>query len=263
MQYSPSNTIYSDRSDNYFSIAAPTPASITVTSPNGAVSWQRGTSQIIAWASSSPTSVDITLSSTSNVFNGSSSLLIIGGQTGSTFSWSAGNWKDGITPIAPDGNYTLWVCPTGKERVGSVCGSFNVSIYTSQPSITVTSPNGGEQWQIGKTYQIQWKSQGVDKVDIRVRNVSDSPVGVLVASGVAGNLGTYSWTISSANFSPRNDYEVGISGVVDGKVIGNQSDNYFSIVAPAVGLEDMSSQLASISSAIANLMEAIKQGLTQ
>lgn len=99
------------------------------------------------------------------------------------------------------------------------------------PSITVISPNGGERWEMGKTYQIQWESQGIDKVDIRVRNVSDSPVGVLIANGVAGGLGVYSWTISAASFSPRDDYEVGISGVVEGKVIGDQSDNNFSIVA--------------------------------
>jgi hypothetical protein len=77
----------------------------------------------------------------------------------------------------------------------------------------------------------------VDKVDIRVRNVSDSPVGVLIASGVAGNLGTYSWTISSANYSSRNDYEVSISGVVNGQVIADDSDNYFSIVS--IGVPDL------------------------
>ena len=37
--------------------------------------------------------------------------------------------------------------------------------YAATESITITSPNGGEQWEAGKTYDITWESTGVEKID--------------------------------------------------------------------------------------------------
>ncbi len=100
-----------------------------------------------------------------------------------------------------------------------------------QPSITVLSPNGGEEWEIGKTYEIRWESQGVETVDIRAVTIHTSPYGVLIATGIPASQKTYSWTISSY-FSPRDDYKISISGKVNGEVISDESDDYFSIIKP-------------------------------
>ena len=47
---SPRTPIYTDSSDNYFSLTSGGTPSITVTSPNGYESWQRGMSHAITWS---------------------------------------------------------------------------------------------------------------------------------------------------------------------------------------------------------------------
>lgn len=222
-------------------VSSPTPTngSVSITSPTtNNVSWQRGTLQTIAWTSTSP-SVDITLSSTSNVFNGSSSLLLIGGQTGSTWSWSAGNWKDGVTSIAPDGNYTMWVCPTGTET-GPLCGSFNLNIYTpaGQPSLTVTSPNGGEQLVQGQTYNITWTSQNIPSTgNIYIALVNDTLGRQYGLTTTIGNSGSYSWTVPTTNINYDsilgNQFKIQVQYSPSTTVYSAKSSNYFSIVTPA------------------------------
>jgi hypothetical protein len=81
-----------DTSDNYFTITAATtqaPAAITVTSPNGGETWQRGTTQTISWSyTGSPGSTVkiVLLKSGTEVGTISASTSIGSGGTGS-YSW--------------------------------------------------------------------------------------------------------------------------------------------------------------------------------
>ena len=54
---------------------------------------------------------------------------------------------------------TGYVGPKTRAKLNALYGC-------PQPSITVISPNGGERWEIGKTYEIRWESQGVNYVNI-------------------------------------------------------------------------------------------------
>lgn len=132
------------------------------------------------------------------------------------------------------GTYTITFTVTDdKYQTARTTTTVNV-VSTTTSYITVISPNGGEIWEIGKTYQIKWESQGLDKVDIRVVNPNTSPVGVKIITGIQSSLGSYFWTISSSIFSSRDDYEVSISGqLTNGTVISDQSDSRFSIVPAA------------------------------
>jgi len=125
---------------------------------------------------------------------------------------------------------TGYVGPKTRAKLNALYGC-------PQPSITVISPNGGERWEIGKTYEIRWESQGVDTVDIRAVTVSTSPYGILIATGVPATQKAYSWTISS-DFSPRDDYKISISGKINGEVISDKSDSYFSIVKKPITCTD-------------------------
>lgn len=123
---------------------------------------------------------------------------------------------------------------------GSSCGT-NPSI----PSITVLSPNGGEQWQTGKTYPITWKSQNSynkvgNKVRISLRNSSSGANTLLATVDSPDNLvNTYNLTIpiSTPMMLPVGNYFVHIeytditecpSGVT---CHNDDSDAPFSIVA--------------------------------
>ncbi len=116
--------------------------------------------------------------------------------------------------------------------------SVNVGGVASIPSITVTSPNGGETWQAGKDYEIRWTSQNIQWPYITVALLkSGSVIGQPLFTHLA-NDGVERWTIPS-NLAPGSDYKISIyctpiSGVA-GCEAKDQSDAPFSIVSSFVG----------------------------
>jgi hypothetical protein len=100
--------------------------------------------------------------------------------------------------------------------------------YGSSPppeqSITVVAPNGGETWEIGKTYEIIWSSENISNncnIDLYKRDVLVCPIGVNVS-----NAGVMLWTIDSS--TPLDtEYKIKIRSV-DG-TFSDYSDDYFTI----------------------------------
>jgi hypothetical protein len=78
-----------------------------------------------------------------------------------------------------------------------------------QPSITVTSPNGGEIWKQGEAHNITWSSIGLPSdatVYITLSNYSsctatvcNPPAGQTITASVPVNQGSYTWTVNSAS----------------------------------------------------------------
>ena len=132
------------------------PPSLAVTSPNGGENWEVGSSHNITWTSSSVTNVKIEY--TTN--NGSS-------------------WSTVISSTASDGSYG-WTIPntpstTCKVKITDVSNAsisdqsnniFTISSPPPPPAITVTSPNGGENWEVGSSHNITWTSTNVTNVKI-------------------------------------------------------------------------------------------------
>ncbi|MCX6581032.1 MAG: hypothetical protein NT166_12710 [Candidatus Aminicenantes bacterium] len=134
----------------------------------------------------------------------------------------AGQWTEqtGIGDLALRGNY-LYVTAGNK-------GIFYIlKILKGQaPSISVTSPNGGEIWKTGATHNITWTSKfvsGQATIAIYKDNILYSTLGTAEASA-----GTFSWTIP-ADFPAGNDYKI---RVYKGDA-GDYSDANFSIEPPA------------------------------
>ena len=110
-----------------------------------------------------------------------------------------------------------------------------------EPSITVTSPNGGEEWVAGRTYEIQWESSGVEKVDVWAQRKNGDVWGLKLASDVSASLGSYQWTISENRIASER-YEVKINDALTpyGEVdVQDKSDNYFSIVLESCHTSDL------------------------
>ena len=95
-------------------------------------------------------------------------------------------------------------------------------------SITIISPNGGEVWEAGNTYEIKWvSSKEVDKVDIYLYK-SGSQYGSALAWAISSPLGKYSYPLTT---SPPTGDEWQIRIVdSDNSSVFDESDNYFSIV---------------------------------
>ncbi len=134
---------------NYITVTEPTQTpSITVTSPNGGETWQRGTSHTVTWDySGSPGSAVkiILLKGGIEVGTISSSTSIGSGGHGSytwPIYWSGSTGSD----------YKVKIQSLSQPNVKDTSNNnFIITTGTIASSITVTSPNGGETWQRGKT----------------------------------------------------------------------------------------------------------------
>ncbi|MCP4146717.1 MAG: hypothetical protein GY757_03110, partial [bacterium] len=105
-----------------------------------------------------------------------------------SYSWNVGQLSGGNWAAATDSYYIT------VEESGGVC-SGSSGLFTIVPSITVTSPTGGEYWQLGSTQTITWSSKGLDgkKVDISLMRNSGGFVGYIAGAIPIGD-GSYSWT---------------------------------------------------------------------
>ena len=133
-----------DMSDAPFTII---PA-ITVTSPNGGEQWLPFSSQTITWASSGYLlQVRIELST-----DGGENWTVLADaiENTGTFPWNV--------PDMPSGNCLIRIA---RADPGPFAGDMSDAPFTIIPSaITVTSPNGGEQWLPFSSQAITWASSG-------------------------------------------------------------------------------------------------------
>jgi len=161
-------------------------SSITVVSPNGGETWAAGSTQTIFWTSTgSISNVKIEYSTNS----------------GST-------WTTVISSTANDGSHS-WKIPTVsstkcKVRIKEASGGTPTdnsnavfSIVTSTtPTITVTSPNGGETLVVGASHTITWSTTGsVGSVKIQYSINNGSSWTNIITS--TANDGSHKWTVPS------------------------------------------------------------------
>ena len=113
-----------------------------------------------------------------------------------------------------------------------------------EPSITVLSPNGGERFKIGNRYEITWKFQDVDKIDIELelwKGIAGGPRTWLIAEDIAASSEKYVWLledlpmVKGGPILAGDNYKLRIVDSSDNSSYSNQtadsSDNYFSIIA--------------------------------
>jgi len=94
---------------------------------------------------------------------------------------------------------------------------------TVPPMVQMIVPNGGEQWQRGREYMIQWKDNLNERVVIELYK-SDTLVQTIAE--VPG-IGAYEWE-AGLDLEPGADYSIKIKSSSD-DVVFDQSDEVFSI----------------------------------
>lgn len=202
-----------DSSDNYFSIVANQDPALWITSPNGREFFLYQQSVNITWDSMGSIEA-VKLDYTTN--NGES-------------------WTNIVSITANDGNYT-WTVPSTPSDVCRVrvAGLNNepsdVSDETftimSPDTITVTSPNGNEQWQIESSQTITWNSTG-DIRDVRIDYSTDNGETWNVITDTTPNDGSYNWMVPS----PASEYcYIRILAADRDDNVGDTSDSTFAIV---------------------------------
>lgn len=162
---------------------------------------------------------------------------------GKKASW---NYKDNHIWSKP-GVYTVVFttsdCQSGTNSYSVKINIEGVTTATSTPSITVISPNGGEKLAGGQIKTIQYKTQNVNNIIIKLcaltpfleKGYTCHTLGGIPDSGTSALSGIFNWQIDTNDpFIPCNNackieiYEVR-NGVVS--EIFDVSDNYFTIVA--------------------------------
>jgi hypothetical protein len=96
---------------------------------------------------------------------------------------------------------------------------------TSQPTIIVTSPNGGESWLPGSSQEITWTSSGASSY-VAIYLYSSGSYSSQISSATT-NDGSYTWSISSSQ-TESEYYQVKIVDYYDADVY-DLSDDYFAI----------------------------------
>ena len=206
------NEIISDYSSTV-SATTTEAATITVTSPNGGESWAGGSTQTITWTSTG------TIANVNIYYTGDNGIsyqqIILSTPNDGSFDWTV--------PDAPSGWCRVKIIETGGSVVDESDGMFTI---TPAPSITVTSPNGGENWAPGSTHDITWTSTGaITIVDIALSTDNGATWTTLFAA--SPNDGTQSITL------PAGDSAVCLIRIGEtGGTVYDVSDGVFTISTP-------------------------------
>lgn len=207
-----------DESDGTFTVL-PEPK-ITVVTPNGEEEWYSGASDNIKWSSANIENVKIEY--TTN--NGAGWTTIVDNTpSDGVYEWTnipklssllcrirISDAIDGIPADVSDDNFTI--------------------IDKSNQRVTVTKPNGGEQWDAGTPQQITWEASGMSNVKIEYTINNGNSWSTIVAS--TPSTGFYTW--NQVPNTPSTNCKIRVSDASDGTP-SDDSDQFFTIKpAPSI-----------------------------
>lgn len=160
-----------------FQVIVPT---ITVTSPNAASVWLKGTSETITWTGKGTLDANVKI----HLYQGTAKKLEI-----STGTENDGSFEWAVPASLAAGKYIVRVITLD----GKVTGK-SAEFKIANGRITVTAPALGAKWQRGQTYAITWTSQGTVNANVKIRLYKGTTlVTTLVAT--TANDGAWRWTI--------------------------------------------------------------------
>ena len=232
------NEAYADTGVGFSIIKTPEKAGILVKDPNGGETWYAGATQTIRWSFMGNTGPDVKielLDSKGKTVNIIAASVPIG-KAG--FLEGQGSYKWTIPTTQNPGQYTVRITSTTKKSIKDTSdGKFTIHAPFIPPTITVTSPNGGESWQAGTTHTIQWSYTGDPGSNVKIEAYRTTGTALayypVVASTPIGSSGTgsYAWAIPSGQ-PAGSDYKIVVKSTVTSSYT-DISDNYFSITAGA------------------------------
>jgi PKD repeat protein len=224
-----SNTTYSDQSNGVFTIRAPNPT-ISLTSPNGGESWEAGSTHNITWTSSLIGNVKIEYSTNA----GLNWTTII-----SSYSAASGSYNWTI-PNTPSTNCVVQISDASNTSYSDQSNGVFV-IITPNPTLILTTPNGGEEWKVGAEQTISWASNNIEAIKIEYSTDNGNTWSIIVARVAANNL-NYNWVVPN---TPSTQCLVKISEALN-STISDQSDAVFTISLTAQTITAISPKTGDI-----------------
>jgi CSLREA domain-containing protein len=105
--------------------------------------------------------------------------------------------------------------------------------WQESPSITVTAPNGGENWVRGTSQHITWNSANSPGANVKIELLMNGAFNSTIDSSTPNN-GSYTWPIPES-LEVSNNYQIKITSTTNA-LYSDLSDHSFSILA-APGIE--------------------------
>ncbi|MBN2313627.1 MAG: S8 family serine peptidase, partial [Sedimentisphaerales bacterium] len=120
-------------------------------------------------------------------------------------------------------------------RTESDVRSATYTIVPAQSSITVTSPNGGENWLRGTQQTITWTTSGNVVSPVSIQLYKGGTFARWLAGPIPNSNRSYAWDIPQ-NLTEGSNYTIRIATYPDPSIY-DESDRSFFITAPSVDLE--------------------------
>jgi len=199
---STSNPSITDTSDGPFGISA---SSITVVSPNGGETWEQGSTHLLTWNYAGTPGSLVKIEA---LRSGSALATIASGHPiGSGGSGSYSLTFPSYTPLGSD--YQIRVTSTSNPTFTDTSNADFTIVPDSSSSITVVSPNGGENWTQGSLQTLHWNYTGNPGSMVRIEALRSGSVLATVTSGYpigSGGSGSYNLTFPY-NTPVGSDYQ--------------------------------------------------------
>ena len=198
-----------DASDGTFTVL-PQPT-ITVTAPNGGENLVSGNKTNITWVSTYIESVKLEYTT-----NNGANWVEIAASTPSNglYEWSV--------PVVSSALCKIRISDA-KDNAPSDLSDNNFKISQSQQRVTITSPNGGEQWEAGSSHNITWTSDAVQAVKIEYTINNGVSWDILTTS--TPSTGFYNW--NQIPKTPSTNCKIRITDVAN--LFSDMSDDFFTI----------------------------------
>ncbi len=196
--------------------ARPKNEMLEITSPTGGESWPAGSEQIVTWTTNSDEIPFIAAS--------------VSYDSGATFNHlkSSSNTNT-MTITLPEGlaseNAMLMIKNPVDAEMADTSELFTISDNTP-PSVTITSPAGGEQWLKNTQESITWESTNVESLSIRLTTDNGDSWSTVVTT--PAQTGLYALAVGETETS--NQCRIIISSVSDQTIA--DTSQLFSIIAP-------------------------------
>lgn len=183
---------------------------ITVTNPNSGNSLQAGSSYNIIWSDNIAENVKIDLFKGA-IFN---STLFSSTPSDGNEVWTV------PSNLAAGSDYQIKISSVNNGNLFDF-GDTNFTV-TPAPFITLTSPNGGNSFQAGNSYNITWNDNISENVKIDLYKAGN--LYSTLFSSITSD-GAETWTIPS-NFASASDYKIKITSVNNGNLFDFGDANF-------------------------------------